>query len=215
MKVIETPLEGVVVLEPNVFRDDRGFFLETYNQGKLTEQGFIETFVQDNHSLSTRGTLRGIHAQRLEPQGKLVRATEGEIFDIAVDLRLDSPTYRHWYGLRLNAENFLQLFIPPGFGHGFSVLSDRAQVQYKCTALYNASDEISIRWDDPSLVECSKTVADKQAQTEQEGTRGQETSRVNWRLGDLAPVLSDRDARAPLLEEVEFQLQEAPAYRIR
>lgn len=196
----------MVLLEPNVFRDDRGFFLETYNQGKLAEQGFAETFVQDNHSLSSRGTLRGIHAQRLEPQGKLVRATEGEIFDIAVDLRVDSPTFRHWHGVRLSAENFLQLFIPPGFGHGFSVLSERAQVQYKCTALYDGSDEIGILWNDPTLVSCS---------LEDSSDRKNHHPGVDWQLEDQDPILSERDAQALPLDDILSQLNSAPAYRVQ
>ena len=196
MKVIKTPLAGVVVIEPKVFRDDRGYFLETYNQEKLSDQEFTPIFVQDNHSLSQRGTVRGLHAQRLQPQGKLVRAVEGTIFDVAIDLRQDSPTYRHWWGTKLSEENFLQLYIPPGFAHGFSVLSERAQVQYKCTALYNASDEISLRWDEAKLIN---------AET------GEQTG-VDWQLGLTEPVLSQRDAEAPLLEEIEPKLLNVPAY---
>lgn len=194
MKVIETALDGVLVIEPKVFRDDRGFFLETYNAGRLAEQGFEERFVQDNHSLSSRDTLRGLHAQRHSPQGKLVRVTEGSVFDVAVDLRLDSPTYRHWLGVELTAGNFLQLWIPPGFAHGFVVTSEVAQVQYKCTALYDPDDEITVRWDDDSL--------------------GSDGGGIDWPLDGRDPVLSPRDAVAPLLSEIEDRLREAPAYRL-
>jgi len=197
-----------LVIEPKVFRDQRGFFLETFHQRKLAEQGFSPTFVQDNHSLSTRATLRGLHAQRLEPQGKLVRTTEGEIFDVAVDLRLDSPTYRRWYGVRLSAENFRQLYIPPGFAHGFSVLSACAQVQYKCTTFYNAADEISVRWSDPSLFPARAPNSKQDKDSESDPAGG-----IDWHLGGRAPSLSERDAKAPLLAEIEPLLRDSPAYR--
>ncbi len=202
MKVVRTPLDGVVIIEPQVFSDQRGFFFEAYHRGKLAEQGFTESFVQDNHSLSRAGIVRGLHAQRLRPQGKLVRAIEGEVFDVAVDLRLGSATYRHWYGARLSAENCLQLYIPPGYAHGFSVLTERAQVLYKCTDLYSREDEFALRWNDPSLVECA--------------TPGQGKARakgIDWQLGSVQPILSGRDAEAPLLDTLEPLLAESPAYR--
>lgn len=200
MKLHPTPLgrvedgvaEGVVVLEPRVFRDDRGFFLETHNQGKLDALGFGPRFVQDNHSKSKQGTLRGLHAQLHRPQGKLVRVTAGSVFDVAVDLRVDSPTYRQWYGLELTADNFLQLYIPQGFAHGFYVMSETAEVQYKCTDLYDAEDEITLRWNDDSL-----------------GSGG-----IDWPTGDGEPTVSARDAEAPSLEDLEPTLRSAAAYRL-
>lgn len=151
MKRLPTTLPGVVLIEPTVFRDQRGFFLETYHREKFEELGIPEVFVQDNHSLSARNILRGLHAQRTKPQGKLVRATEGEVFDVAVDIRPGSPHYLEWFGARLSSDNFHMLWIPPGFAHGFCVLSERAQVQYKCTELYQPDDEITIRWNDPRI----------------------------------------------------------------
>ena len=151
MKFLSTPLEGVLLIEPDVFRDDRGFFLETYNEEKYTREGLSARFVQDNHSKSKRGTLRGLHAQLRKPQGKLVRAIEGEIFDVAVDVRRGSPTFGKWFGETLSAENFRQLYIPPGFVHGFCVLSDTAQVEYKCTDFYDPGGELSVLWNDPDI----------------------------------------------------------------
>ncbi len=151
MKFTQTPLPGVVLVEPRVFRDDRGFFLETYHQDRYQEGGIPETFVQDNHSRSSHGILRGLHAQRAFAQGKLVRCVEGEIWDVAVDIRRGSPSFKQWFAAKLSAENFHQLYIPPNFAHGFCVLSESAQVEYKCTELYHPEEEISIRWDDPDL----------------------------------------------------------------
>ncbi|MEM7051088.1 MAG: dTDP-4-dehydrorhamnose 3,5-epimerase [Acidobacteriota bacterium] len=151
MKVRTTNLEGVLLFEPVVHGDERGFFLETYHQGKYAEAGLDATFVQDNHSRSGASILRGLHAQRCHPQGKLVRAVEGAIFDVAVDIRRGSPTFAHWYGTVLSDKNFRQLYVPPGFAHGFCVIGESAQVEYKCTDLYRPDDEISIRWDDPEI----------------------------------------------------------------
>ncbi|MCC7417555.1 MAG: dTDP-4-dehydrorhamnose 3,5-epimerase [Acidobacteria bacterium] len=151
MRFLHTALPGVVVVEPDVHRDPRGFFLETYHAGKYRAAGIREMFVQDNHSRSTMGTLRGLHLQRTKMQGKLVRAIEGEIFDVAVDVRAGSPTFGRWTSVTLSAGNFRQCYIPPGFAHGFCVLSDSAQVEYKCTALYDPADEIGIAWNDPAL----------------------------------------------------------------
>jgi dTDP-4-dehydrorhamnose 3,5-epimerase len=133
LKLSETPLPGVLLVEPQVFRDERGFFLEVWNAGKFAAQGLDVAFVQDNHSQSQQGTLRGLHVQLPNSQGKLVRCTEGEIFDVAVDIRRGSPTFAQWYGVVLSAANFRQLWVPPDFAHGFCVLSERAQVEYKCT----------------------------------------------------------------------------------
>ena len=140
MKFIQTELPGVVIVEPDVFRDARGFFLETFHAARYRQGGIPYDFVQDNHSRSVRGTLRGLHAQRTRPQGKLVRAVRGEIFDVAVDIRPGSATFGKWVGGRLSEENFHQIFIPPGFAHGFCVLSELAEVEYKCTDFYDRAD---------------------------------------------------------------------------
>ena len=137
MKAIPTELPGVVVIEPAVHRDPRGFFLETYHQRKYAELGIPGPLVQDNHSNSVQGTLRGLHAQLQRPQGKLVRAVHGEMFDVAVDIRRGSPTFGRWVGAVLSGENFRQLWIPPGFAHGFCVLSERVDVEYKCSDFYD------------------------------------------------------------------------------
>ena len=151
LRFTPTELEEVIVVEPVVHGDDRGFFLETHHQEKYAKGGIPHSFVQDNHSFSKRGTLRGLHAQVKQPQGKLVWAVQGEILDVAVDIRPDSPTFRKWVSRKLSGENHLQLWIPPGFAHGFCVLSETAHVQYKCTSLYNKDAEIGILWEDPSI----------------------------------------------------------------
>ncbi|MEO1335230.1 MAG: dTDP-4-dehydrorhamnose 3,5-epimerase, partial [Myxococcota bacterium] len=133
MQVIETDLSGVVVLQPRLFRDDRGFFLETYNQARYAEAGITCTFVQDNHSRSTKGILRGLHYQITQPQDKLVWCLQGAIYDVAVDVRRDSPTFGKWYGVTLTSEEKNQIFVPAGFAHGFCVLSETAEVAYKCS----------------------------------------------------------------------------------
>lgn len=151
MKTSSTDIEGIVVLAPKVFCDDRGFFFESYNSKTLAMLGIDISFVQDNHSLSRRGTLRGIHYQVRTPQAKLVRVVTGEVFDVAVDLRRSSPTFGRWFGLTISASNKLQLFIPAGFGHGFLALSDTAEVLYKASDFYAPEHERCIRWDDPDL----------------------------------------------------------------
>jgi dTDP-4-dehydrorhamnose 3,5-epimerase len=151
MRFCETSIPGVIVVEPDVHRDARGFFLETFHAGRYAAAGLPEMFVQDNHSLSVRDTLRGLHMQVRTPQGKLVRVVEGEIWDVAVDVRPGSPTLGRWTAETLSADNFRQLYIPPGCAHGFCVLSERAQVQYKCTELYSPNDEIGIAYNDPAL----------------------------------------------------------------
>jgi dTDP-4-dehydrorhamnose 3,5-epimerase len=151
VKVITTDLPGVVVIEPQVFRDQRGFFFETYHQQKYREVGIETMFLQDNHSRSERGTVRGLHAQIQRPQGKIIWVIEGEIYDVAVDIRRGSPHFGHWLGVWLSSDNHRQVFIPPGFAHGFCVTSDAAQVVYKCTEFYDPSDEITILWNDPEL----------------------------------------------------------------
>lgn len=172
MNFIKTELEGVLVIEPDVHRDSRGFFLESWQERKYREAGIPGPFVQDNHSRSMRGTLRGLHAQRTRPQGKLVRAVRGAIFDVAVDIRPGSRTFGRWVSATLSEDNFRQIFVPKGFAHGFCVLSETAEIEYKCTELYDRADEIGVRWDDPEIG-------------------------IDWPLGD--PLLSPKDAALPSL----------------
>jgi dTDP-4-dehydrorhamnose 3,5-epimerase len=179
VRFVPTDLPDVILVEPDVHRDQRGFFLETYHQRKYAEGGIAGPFVQDNHSRSVKGTLRGLHAQRQYPQGKLVRAVEGEMFDVAVDIRPASPTFGRWVGVRLSGENLRQLYIPPGFAHGFCVLSDIVHVEYKCTDFYRPEDEIGVAWDDPDIG-------------------------IAWPIQH--PQLSDRDQLAPTLAEIADEL---------
>jgi dTDP-4-dehydrorhamnose 3,5-epimerase len=179
MKFLPTELPGVVVVEPRVLRDERGFFLEFYHQAKFREGGIDVTFVQDNHSRSARGTLRGLHAQLRHPQGKLVRVVAGEVWDVATDIRRGSPTFARWVGVPLSTVTFRALWVPPGFAHGFCVLSEHAEVEYKSTALYDPGDELAIAWNDPELA-------------------------IAWPIHD--PLLSARDRAAPLLAEVRDRL---------
>lgn len=151
MKKIETDLPGVVLIEPQVFGDARGFFLESYHAQKFRALGIDNYFVQDNHSLSRRGTLRGLHYQLNSPQAKLCRVIRGEVLDIAVDIRRGSPTFGQWTGAVLSAENKLQIFIPAGFAHGFVVLSDEAEFLYKCDEFYSPQDERGVLWNDPQI----------------------------------------------------------------
>jgi dTDP-4-dehydrorhamnose 3,5-epimerase len=179
VKVHATDLDGVLLVEPRVFEDARGFFLETYHREKYAAAGITATFVQDNHSHSGRGTLRGLHAQAARPQGKLVRAVRGEMFDVAVDIRVGSPTFGRWTAATLSGANFRQLYIPPGFAHGFCVLSDEVDVEYKCTDVYVPGDEITVAWDDPEVG-------------------------IAWPLRD--PILSAKDRAAPRLAELTDRL---------
>lgn len=151
MKFTPTDLPEILIAQPDVHRDDRGFFVETWHAEKYAAGGIDVGFVQDNHSRSTRGILRGLHAQLARPQGKLVRASFGEIFDVAVDIRVGSPTFGRHVGATLSADNFQQLWIPAGFAHGFCVTSEVAELQYKCTDLYDPTSEITIAWNDPAL----------------------------------------------------------------
>jgi dTDP-4-dehydrorhamnose 3,5-epimerase len=151
MKCVPTALPGMVVIEPDVYRDDRGFFLESYHASKYAEAGIPASFVQDNRSRSVRGTIRGLHAQRRRPQGKLVQVLQGEIFDVAVDIRRGSPTFGCWASVILSGENFRQCYIPPGFAHGFCVTSEWAHFEYKCTDFYDPTDEIRLLWNDPAI----------------------------------------------------------------
>ena len=177
LQLIPTSLKDVVILEPKVFGDDRGFFLETYNQATFEALGLPTNFVQDNHSGSRKGVLRGLHYQLKQPQGKLVRATRGEIFDVAVDLRRDSPQFGEWFGVVLSADNKNALWVPPGFGHGFLVMSEFAEVAYKATALYAPAYERSVLWNDPGIG-------------------------IEWPL-DGEPTLSDKDRAGSLLKDAE------------
>jgi dTDP-4-dehydrorhamnose 3,5-epimerase len=151
MKFVATPLQDVYVLEPKVFGDSRGFFMETWNRETFRAAGFDLQFVQDNHSRSARGILRGLHFQTEHTQGKLVRVTAGEVFDVAVDLRRSSPTLGQWFGISLSAENQRMLWVPPGFAHGFYVTSDYADFLYKCTDIYHPASEKTLAWDDPTV----------------------------------------------------------------
>lgn len=179
MKFIPTRLPEVILIEPQIFRDERGFFLETYQREKYAAGGIDVAFVQDNHSRSVQGTLRGLHAQLRRPQGKLIRVIEGEIFDVAVDIRRTSPNFGKWVGAWLSAENFHQLYIPPGFVHGFYVTSPTAQVQYKCTDYYDPGGELTVRWDDPAIG-------------------------IEWpdAVRQTPPLLSAKDQQGKLLEEL-------------
>lgn len=152
MKIIETPIPGLLVIEPSVFADERGYFFESYNETKFTKAGLISEFVQDNESKSQRGVIRGLHYQ-LAPysQTKLIRVVHGTVYDVVVDLREGSPTFGQWFGLEVSASNKSQLYIPKGFAHGFSVLSEYAIFSYKCDALYNPAADRGIRFDDPAL----------------------------------------------------------------
>lgn len=152
-KITVTPcdIEGLYVIEPTVFKDERGYFVETYNQNDMKEAGLDMVFVQDNQSMSTRGVLRGLHFQKQFPQGKLVRVVRGKVFDVAVDLRSDSRTYGKWFGVELSAENMKQFYIPEGFAHGFLVLSDEAEFCYKCTDFYHPGDEGGLAWNDSEI----------------------------------------------------------------
>jgi dTDP-4-dehydrorhamnose 3,5-epimerase len=151
VKISPTGIPDVLVIEPVVHGDDRGFFLEMWHAGRYAEMGVPATFVQDNHSGSVQGTLRGLHYQTGNPQGKLVGVVTGAVFDVAVDLRRSSPTFGRWIGLELSAERRRQLWIPPGFAHGFYVVTPWADVVYKCTAVYEAQHDRSLRWDDPDI----------------------------------------------------------------
>jgi dTDP-4-dehydrorhamnose 3,5-epimerase len=179
MQFESTEIPGVIIVEPRVHRDHRGYFLETYHSVKYNEGGLNVTFVQDNQSSSVQYTLRGLHMQSRKPQGKLVRVIEGEIWDVAVDLRPESRTFKRWVGVRLSSEDFRQLYIPEGCAHGFCVLSRRAIVEYKCTALYDPTDEVGVMYNDPELA-------------------------IRWPVE--RPIVSERDLRHPPLASTLDQL---------
>jgi dTDP-4-dehydrorhamnose 3,5-epimerase len=150
-KVIETPIKGLLIIETKVFKDDRGLFIESYNLSEFAHLGINTNFVQDNHSMSKKGVLRGLHFQLKHPQGKLVRVISGKVFDVAVDLRLNSLTFGKWYRVKLSGGNGLQFYIPPGFAHGFISLEENTNFFYKCTDFYHSEDELGIIWNDPDL----------------------------------------------------------------
>ncbi len=180
----KTSIEGVYIIEPQVFDDERGYFMETYQKEEFAKAGLDFEFVQDNQSKSKKGVLRGLHFQYTQPQGKLVRVISGEVFDVAVDLRKDSPTYGKSEGVILSSENKLQFYIPEGFAHGFVVLSDEAEFTYKCTDFYKANDEGGIKWDDPDLG-------------------------IDWPIDDIDEIiLSDKDKLLKTLKEskIVFEL---------
>jgi dTDP-4-dehydrorhamnose 3,5-epimerase len=181
---IETSLPGVCELRPRIFRDARGFFMETYHREKFAAYGISDTFVQDNHSQSTQRTLRGLHYQLCRPQAKLCRVIEGEAFDVAVDIRVGSPNFGKWTSVLLSAKEQNQIFIPRGFAHGFLALSERIQFLYKCSDFYDASDERGIAWSDPDLG-------------------------INWNVTD--PIISQKDLSLPSLAAVPREF--LPAYR--
>jgi len=176
---VETLIPGVILVEPVVHRDDRGFFFESFHESRYRDAGIRERFVQDNHSSSVRNTLRGLHGQSPHPQGKLVRAIEGEAFDVAVDVRRGSPTFGKYFATRLSATNFRELYVPPGVLHGFLVTSDTAQLVYKCTDFYSPEAEFSVAWDDPDIG-------------------------IAWPIE--SPILSEKDRSAPQLKDVEDRL---------
>jgi dTDP-4-dehydrorhamnose 3,5-epimerase len=177
MKIIQTPLEGFLVIEPDVYRDDRGFFLETYQEERYHQAGITDKFVQDNHSRSVKGVLRGMHFQIKKPQAQIVTVMQGEIFDAVVDIRKESKTFGKWYGVRLNANSQQrQVYMPPGFAHGFCVLSEYADLHYKVTELYNSSDEAGLLWRDLDL-------------------------KIRWPI--KKPILSKRDNAYPSLRDVK------------
>jgi dTDP-4-dehydrorhamnose 3,5-epimerase len=182
VRFIPSEIADVILIEPDVLRDARGFFVETYHETRYRDAGIAGPFVQDNHSFSRRGTLRGLHSQRLHPQGKLVRCVEGAIFDVAVDARRGSPDFGRWVGFEISSSNFRQLWVPPGFLHGFAVISEVAQVEYKCTVLYQPGDELGVIWNDPDLA-------------------------IAWPIS--SPVLSSKDQALPRLAAVRHLL---PAY---
>jgi dTDP-4-dehydrorhamnose 3,5-epimerase len=179
VRVVPASVPDVLIIEPDVHADGRGFFLETYQADRYRDCGIPGPFVQDNHSRSAAGTLRGLHLQIRRPQGKLIRVVEGEIFDVAVDVRRGSPTFGQWVGVTLSAESFKQIYIPIGFAHGFAVVSEVAQVEYKATDFYDPKGELGIAWNDPALA-------------------------ITWPSG--TPTLSARDAKHPVLADVMDQL---------
>lgn len=177
MKLETTTIPGVLIITPKVFTDDRGFFLESYNRKDFIETGIDDEFVQDNHSKSTKGVVRGLHFQKKYPQGKLIRAIQGEVLDVVVDIRKESPTFGKWVSILISEKNRKQVWIPGGLAHGFSVLSETAEFCYKVTDYYHPEDEAGICWNDPQL-------------------------NINWQV--QIPILSEKDKNLPLLSDLEI-----------
>ena len=193
IKVTKCPIEGLYILEPTVHGDSRGYFMETYNQQDFEAVGLNMKFVQDNQSLSTKGVLRGLHFQKKYPQGKLVRAIKGRVFDVAVDLRADSETYGRWYGMELSAENKKQFYISEGFAHGYLVLSDEAEFCYKCTDFYHPGDEGGLAWNDPGIgIEWPELTGDYKGDASGEGYALNDGTKIN---------LSEKDQRWGTLKD--------------
>lgn len=185
MKIVKLELEGAMIVEPDVFPDDRGYFMETYQQNRYRENGIDVTFVQDNLSYSIKGTLRGLHFQHPHPQAKLVQVLQGEVFDVIVDVRRGSPTFGHWSAVGLSEENHRQLFVPKGFAHGYCVLSDNAVFSYKCSDFYVPECEKGVLWSDPDIG-------------------------VDWPI--TTPMLSEKDRRYPILKNIPDE--DLPEYKI-
>jgi dTDP-4-dehydrorhamnose 3,5-epimerase len=177
-KLIETPISGLIIIEIKIFKDDRGFFIESYNKEAFKKLGINAEFVQDNHSFSKKGVLRGLHFQLKYPQGKLVRVISGRVFDVAVDLRKESPTFGKWFGVELSGDNCLQFYIPPGFAHGFIALEDDTHFFYKCTNYYHPEDESGIIWNDSTL-------------------------NIKWPVDQVDKlIISEKDSKLPTFKEV-------------
>ena len=182
MKVSSCEIEGLLIFEPKMFGDSRGFFLETWNLHRYAEAGLNVDFVQDNLSLSRRGILRGLHFQQPNPQGKLVYVIEGEVFDVAVDLRRNSTTFGKWFGMTLSGENRLQFYLPPGFAHGFAVTSETALFAYKCTDFYAPRNEVTIAWNDPDVGVCWPVPDPQLSEKDKSGLRLRDLPRDLWFL---------------------------------
>lgn len=188
MNIITTNLPGVIVIEPKVYVDKRGFFLETFREDVLLQAGINAHFVQDNHTRSSQGVLRGLHYQMTQTQGKLVRVATGSVFDVAVDVRLGSPTFGQWYGTELNEDNMKMMYVPPGFAHGFVVLSETADFIYKCTDYYHPESEQGIAWDDPDL-------------------------NIDWSIAEIAEKISLSDKDKQNVKLKDQPAEKLPAYK--
>jgi dTDP-4-dehydrorhamnose 3,5-epimerase len=188
MNIITTNLPGVIVIEPKVYVDKRGFFLETFREDVLLQAGINEHFVQDNHTRSSQGVLRGLHYQMTQTQGKLVRVAAGSVFDVVVDVRSSSPTFGQWYGTELNEDNIKMIYVPPGFAHGFVVLSETADFIYKCTDYYHPESEQGIAWDDPDL-------------------------NIDWSIAEIAEKISLSDKDKQNVKLKDQPAEKLPAYK--
>ena len=188
-RIIETPIKGLLIIETEIFRDNRGFFMESYNLREFEELGLNLNFVQDNHSMSKKGVLRGLHFQLKHPQGKLVRVISGRVYDVAVDLRMNSPTFGRWFGIELKGEDGLAFYIPEGFAHGFLTLEDNTYFFYKCTEFYYPDDDLGVIWNDPEI-------------------------NISWPLEEVEDlIISDKDKRLPSFREVKELIGREEAWR--